>query len=68
MLFRSQGGVVLVEWGDVAKGDLGAGLEISLEHLAKNPDARTITIRWSGTRWESRWELLRRAVAYWSGS
>ena len=64
----AHGGVVLVEWGDVAKGDLGAGLEIAIEHLVTNTDARTITIRWIGSRWESRWDLLRRAVSYWSGS
>lgn len=62
------GGVVVVEWGNVARRDLGAGLEITIEQHDANPDARTLTIDWIGSQWESRWQLLRSAVAYWSQS
>jgi tRNA threonylcarbamoyladenosine biosynthesis protein TsaE len=64
----AHGGVVFVEWGNVARGDLGAGLEITIEQHDSDPDARTITIDWIGPRWESRWDQLRSAVAYWGRS
>jgi tRNA threonylcarbamoyladenosine biosynthesis protein TsaE len=64
----NQGGVVFVEWGNVARGDLGAGLEITIEPRGTNLEARTITIDWIGQRWESRWDLLRSAVSRWGNS
>ncbi len=64
----ASGGVVLVEWGDVARDELGASLEVAIAHLDRAPDARTITFRWIGSRWESRWDLLRSAMKPWGAS
>lgn len=72
----SYGGIVLVEWGDVAAAGLGEHLEIRLTHPPVDDEAaapteldefaddgvREIEISASGATWAGRWERLARAV------
>jgi tRNA threonylcarbamoyladenosine biosynthesis protein TsaE len=58
-------GVLLVEWGDVAAGLLGDHLEIHLEMVADDPEARMATLRAVGRSWAPRWERLEAAVHEW---
>lgn len=58
-------GVLLVEWGDVAAGGLGDHLEVHLDMVTGDPDARTATLRAVGRSWTSRWERLEAAVHEW---
>lgn len=72
------GGIVLVEWGDVAAATLGEHLEIRIEHDdavdAADPvdadadefgadGARLIEFTATGQRWAGRWERLANALA-----
>jgi tRNA threonylcarbamoyladenosine biosynthesis protein TsaE len=67
------GGVAVVEWGDVAEPVLGPGsLTVT---IAPGPadlggeadeDTRSISIRPIGTGWDSRWEQLVAAVEPWA--
>jgi tRNA threonylcarbamoyladenosine biosynthesis protein TsaE len=65
------GGIVLVEWGDVAAAGLGGHLEVRLRHDHPDDDSdldpddefvaienRRIEITPSGNRWAARWEQL----------
>jgi tRNA threonylcarbamoyladenosine biosynthesis protein TsaE len=72
------GGIVLVEWGDVAAATLGDHLEIRLTHpddgLDADPDAlsndddfadtggREIELHATGAGWAGRWDRLGRAL------
>lgn len=65
-------GIVLVEWGDVARGSFGDHLEVRLDldpDLADDPagdpagdDVRLIEIEAVGTTWTSRWDRLAAAL------
>jgi len=47
--------VTVVEWGDVVSGEFAPDrLEISLEFVAAEPDARTVTIAACGAGWARR--------------
>jgi tRNA threonylcarbamoyladenosine biosynthesis protein TsaE len=59
------GAVVVVEWGDVALDVLGDCLVVSLGH-GDEENARTIVFDAEGRTWDSRWELLRTALAGWT--
>jgi tRNA threonylcarbamoyladenosine biosynthesis protein TsaE len=67
------GGIVLVEWGDVAAASLGDHLEIRLERDDAESDdagdddfgldeARTLELQAVGRSWAGRWERLRDVV------
>ena len=58
------GAVVVVEWGDVALDVLGDCLVVTIEH-GDDEDARTIAFDAEGRGWDSRWEMLRAALAGW---
>lgn len=55
-------GVLLVEWGDVVADSFGDHLEVLLERIDDSDDARRITIRSIGRRWETRWSKLEATV------
>jgi tRNA threonylcarbamoyladenosine biosynthesis protein TsaE len=60
------GGVALVEWGDVAEPILGAGsLAVRLAVAGDHDHHRLITVSLSGGSWTGRWSALQRAVAQW---
>lgn len=61
---QDAGGVMLVEWGDVVGGALGAALTVKLQTL--DNDARVIEIGWSGAQWETRWDKLRQVLSKWA--
>lgn len=48
------GGILLVEWGDVVSGSLGAHLEVHLAIDTDSPEARWIEITAVGTPWAER--------------
>ena len=55
--------VTVVEWGDVVSGEFVADrLEVALEHVVDDPDARHVTVRACGPRWAARSGRLRSAV------
>ena len=64
------GGIVLVEWGDVIAASLGEHLEVRLAwHDVAQPDERVVTVRAIGRGWAARWDRLVAALAPWrSGS
>ena len=70
---QEDGGVMLVEWGDVVGDALGTGLIVK---LAANENAdtedsvsiRQIDIDWRGMQWETRWDKLRASLSKWSAS
>ena len=62
------GGIVLVEWGDVAGDVLGDVLEIILTVDDDDVEARDITVSVTGHGWDSRWEQLRASLARWGHS
>jgi len=55
-------GVLLVEWGDVLAETFGDHLAILIERIDDSDDARRITIRSIGRRWETRWAKLEAAI------
>jgi len=55
--FSQQGGIVLIEWGDVGDDIIGEHLEIRIS-LGEEDEARDIEIRAVGKRWELRWPRL----------
>jgi tRNA threonylcarbamoyladenosine biosynthesis protein TsaE len=62
------GGVALVEWGDVAEPVLGEGsLAITLL-AAGHDDHRVISVRAAGTTWCTRWTALQAALAPWGAT
>jgi tRNA threonylcarbamoyladenosine biosynthesis protein TsaE len=58
-------GVLLVEWGDVAAGALGDHLELHLDMVAEDVEARMATLRAVGRSWAARWERLEAAAHEW---
>ena len=66
------GGIVLVEWGDVAAASIGDHLEIRLEPPDDDDDAvddddaadevRLITLEPTGRTWAGRWERVLQAM------
>jgi tRNA threonylcarbamoyladenosine biosynthesis protein TsaE len=55
-------GVLLVEWGDVVADSFGDHLEVLLERVDDSDEARCITIRSIGRRWDTRWSKLEATV------
>jgi len=55
-------GILLVEWGDVLAETFGDHLVILIERTDDSDDARRITIRSVGRRWETRWAKLEAAI------
>lgn len=56
-------GILLVEWGDVVASSLGEHLEIVLARLDDDDDARIVTIKPIGPRWNARWSRIEAALA-----
>lgn len=60
------GGVAVVEWGDVAAPVLGEGsLAVDLMGADDGDDHRLISIRATGTDWADRWAALETELAPW---
>ena len=60
------GGVALVEWGDVAGPVLGEGsLTVALSAEGEDDDRRSISVRAVGSAWASRWAALRDGLSPW---
>jgi tRNA threonylcarbamoyladenosine biosynthesis protein TsaE len=60
------GGVALVEWGDVARPLLGRGsLQVRLEASDVADERRLITLEPTDDTWLVRWDDTRRALARW---
>ena len=55
--FSQQGGIVLIEWGDVGDDIIGEHLEIRIS-LGKEDESRDISVRAVGKRWDIRWPRL----------
>ncbi len=70
---QEEGGVMLVEWGDVVGDALGTGLVLKLA-APENADSedsvtvRQIEIDWRGMQWETRWDKLRTSLDAWATS
>ncbi len=63
-----EGGVTLIEWGDVVTPVLPPDfLEVRLAH-GDSDDERLVGLRTVGPSWPSRAEALRRAVGRWASS
>lgn len=62
------GGIVLVEWGDVASSALGEHLEVRLEIDPDDldDDLRVIEVTAVGSTWAGRWDRLRSVVEAWA--
>jgi len=61
------GGVTLIEWGDVVVPTLPRDfLEVHLEFTEVDDGARRITLRDVGPSWQPRLTKLTEAVSYWS--
>ncbi len=59
-----EGGVALIEWGDVAAPVLAPEfLEVRLEHA--NGDERSIALRPVGRRWSARWPSIELSLERW---
>jgi tRNA threonylcarbamoyladenosine biosynthesis protein TsaE len=61
------GGVALVEWGDVAVSVLGSEW-LSVRFEIVDDERRRLTVVGSGPSWAARWELLRDALASLEGA
>ena len=60
------GGVTVIEWGDVVASALPADfLEVSMSP-GDADDERILSMRWVGPSWPARASALRRAVAAWA--
>jgi tRNA threonylcarbamoyladenosine biosynthesis protein TsaE len=60
------GGVALVEWGDVAEPVLGDGaLALALEGDPDDEDGRRLRVTADGPAWDGRWPVLAAALAPW---
>jgi tRNA threonylcarbamoyladenosine biosynthesis protein TsaE len=60
------GGVALIEWGDVAEPVLGDGsLAIALAVEDDADDHRLISVRATGSTWATRWKALEAGLAPW---
>jgi tRNA threonylcarbamoyladenosine biosynthesis protein TsaE len=61
-----EGGVLLVEWGEVAAATFGEHLVVQLV-VDPNDDAqRLVTVRGVGRSWATRWETLGSATQEWA--
>jgi tRNA threonylcarbamoyladenosine biosynthesis protein TsaE len=61
------GGVTVIEWGDVVASALPADfLEVRMSPSDEDDDERFLTLRWVGPAWPPRVAALRRAVAAWA--
>jgi len=61
------GGVALVEWGDVAEPLLGRGsLRVALSAAGDDEDRRLVTVDTADPAWRSRREALAAALRAWS--
>lgn len=62
------GGIVLVEWGDVAGSALGEHLEVRLEIDPErlDDDLRFIEVTAMGSAWAGRWDRLRATLEPWT--
>lgn len=56
-------GILLVEWGDVVASSLGEHLEIVLSRVDDDDDARVVTIKPIGPRWNAQWSRIEAALA-----
>lgn len=65
--FTQQGGIVLIEWGDVGDDIIGEHLEIRIS-LGEEEKARNIAVRVVGKRWELRWPRLVAATKLYASS
>jgi tRNA threonylcarbamoyladenosine biosynthesis protein TsaE len=61
---QDAGGVMVVEWGDVARDALGDALIVRLAH-GENPESREIEVSRRGRQWETRWTQLESALRDW---
>ena len=61
----AEGGVLLVEWGDVVEALLPEGHLIVELTMPEPGDDRSLRIGSSGDAWRLRWERLERAVDAW---
>ncbi len=60
------GGVALVEWGDVAAPVLGAGtLTVRLEPVGHHDDHRRVAVGPADEAWSDRWAALERVLSPW---
>ena len=60
------GGVALVEWGDVAEPLLGQGsLRVGLSAPGDDEDRRLVTVDAADRSWLRRWDALRGALRAW---
>lgn len=62
------GAVVLIEWGDMLADTFRDALTIELVADADDDDKRELTISAQGSRWASRWDALKRALAPWGAT
>ena len=63
------GGVTVIEWGDVVAPALPADfLEVRMSPSDDDDDERFLTLRWVGPAWPPRVAALRRAIAAWAVS
>lgn len=60
----AEGGVLLVEWGDVVEALLPAD-HLLVEITFPDGDERALELRSDGRTWRLRWERLERAVETW---
>ena len=62
-----QGGVVIVEWGDVAGEALGDALIVSINYsAAASAEERTFEVKSRGGQWTTRWSKLNAALEPWA--
>lgn len=62
-----QGGVVIVEWGDVAGEALGEALIVSINYAAAaSAEERTFEVKSRGGQWTTRWSKLVAALEPWA--
>jgi tRNA threonylcarbamoyladenosine biosynthesis protein TsaE len=62
----AEGGVLLVEWGDVIAGLLPAEHLVVTLTIDEADEARTIVLEGVGASWRLRWEQLERLLESWA--
>jgi tRNA threonylcarbamoyladenosine biosynthesis protein TsaE len=62
----AEGGVLLVEWGDVITGLLPAEHLVVTLTIDEADEARTIVLEGVGASWRLRWEQLERLLESWA--
>ena len=61
------GGVVIVEWGDVAGEALGDALVVTIAYSSTaSAEERTIEVKLRGGQWTTRWSRLSAALGPWA--